>query len=86
MDLFYFKQAAHIRHLYYITRYRRSSMRRFMFVFTGGSNTRVIRRKRGYAVEAQARAPFLTYFDASTVQESATARHEGEGTPLRLAG
>jgi hypothetical protein len=39
-----------------------------MFGFRGGESQDVVRRKRGYIVEAQARWPFLTYFDASTIR------------------
>lgn len=39
-----------------------------MFGFRGGESADVVRRKRGYMVEAQARWPFLTYFDASTIK------------------
>ncbi len=39
-----------------------------MFGFSGGESADVVRRKRGYIVEAQARWPFLTYFDASTIK------------------
>ena len=39
-----------------------------MFGFRGGESPSVVRRKRGYVIEAQARWPFLTYFDASTIK------------------
>jgi hypothetical protein len=39
-----------------------------MFGFRGGESQDVVRRKRGYMVEAQARWPFLTHFDASTIK------------------
>ncbi len=39
-----------------------------MFGFSGGESQDVVRRKRGYMVEAQARWPFLTHFDASTIK------------------
>lgn len=39
-----------------------------MFGFRGGETKGVVRRKRGYMVEAQARWPFLTHFDASTIK------------------
>ena len=39
-----------------------------MFGFTGADSIEVLARKRGYMVEAQARWPFLTYFDASTIK------------------
>lgn len=39
-----------------------------MFGFSGGESADVVRRKRGYIVEAQARWPCLTYFDASTIK------------------
>jgi hypothetical protein len=39
-----------------------------MFGFRGGEKPDIVRRKRGYIIEAQARWPFLTYFDASTIK------------------
>ena len=39
-----------------------------MFGFRGGESADIVERKRGYMVEAQARWPFLTYFDASTIK------------------
>jgi hypothetical protein len=39
-----------------------------MFGFRGGESRNVVGRKRGYMIEAQARWPFLTYFDASTLK------------------
>lgn len=39
-----------------------------MFGFRGGESSEVVTRKRGYMAEAQARWPFLTYFDASTIK------------------
>ena len=39
-----------------------------MFGFTGADGIEVLARKRGYLVEAQARWPFLTHFDASTIK------------------
>jgi hypothetical protein len=39
-----------------------------MFGFRGGESPEVVRRKRGYMMEAQARWPFLTHFDASTIK------------------
>ena len=39
-----------------------------MFGFRGGESPDVVTRKRGYMIEAQARWPFLTHFDASTVK------------------
>ena len=39
-----------------------------MFGFRGGESPNVVRRKRGYMIEAQARWPFLTHFDASTIK------------------
>lgn len=35
--------------------------------FRGGESPIVVQRKRGYVIEAGARWPFLTYFDASTI-------------------
>lgn len=39
-----------------------------MFGFTGADSIEALARKRGYMAEAQARWPFLTYFDASTIK------------------
>ena len=39
-----------------------------MFGFTGADRIEALTRKRGYMAEAQARWPFLTYFDASTIK------------------
>ena len=39
-----------------------------MFGFTGTDSARTVARKRVYMAEAQARWPFLTYFDASTIK------------------
>jgi len=39
-----------------------------MFEFTGTDSAEVIDRKTGYMVEAQMRWPFLTHFDASTIE------------------
>jgi hypothetical protein len=39
-----------------------------MFGFRGGESPEVVRRKSGYIMEAQARWPFLTHFDASTIK------------------
>ena len=39
-----------------------------MFGFRGGERPDVVTRKRGYMAEAQARWPFLTHFDASTIK------------------
>lgn len=39
-----------------------------MFGFRGGESSEVVTRKRGYMAEAQARWPFLTHFDASTIK------------------
>ena len=39
-----------------------------MFGFRGGERPDVVPRKRGYMAEAQARWPFLTHFDASTIK------------------
>ena len=39
-----------------------------MFGFRGGESADAVRRKRGYMVDAQARWPFLTHFDASTIK------------------
>jgi len=39
-----------------------------MFGFRGGESADIVRRKRGYMVDAQARWPFLTHFDASTIK------------------
>ena len=36
--------------------------------FRGGESPKIVSRKRGYMAEAQARWPFLTYFDASTLK------------------
>jgi hypothetical protein len=47
----------------YITEDRKSSM----FGFTGSESRRIKKRKRGYLVEALARGPFLTFFNASTI-------------------
>lgn len=41
-----------------------------MFGFRGGESPDVVRRKRGYMIEAQARWPFLTHFDASTINNA----------------
>ena len=39
-----------------------------MFGFTGADSIEALARKRGYMAEAQARWPFLTHFDASTIK------------------
>ena len=39
-----------------------------MFGFRGGEDADVVRRKRGYMLDAQKRWPFLTHFDASTIK------------------
>jgi hypothetical protein len=39
-----------------------------MFGFSGGENAETVARKRGYMAQAQARWPFLTNFDASTIK------------------
>ncbi len=39
-----------------------------MFGFTGGDSSETVARKRGYMLEAQARWPFLTFFDVSTIK------------------
>lgn len=39
-----------------------------MFGFTGADGPETVVRKRGYTAEAQARWPFLTHFDASTIK------------------
>ena len=39
-----------------------------MFGFTGSDNAETLDRKRTYMVEARARWPFMTYFDASTIK------------------
>ena len=39
-----------------------------MFGFIGGERADAVRRKRGCMLEAQARWPFLTYFDAATIK------------------
>ena len=39
-----------------------------MFGLRGGESPEVVRCKRGYKIEAQARWPFLTHFDASTIK------------------
>lgn len=39
-----------------------------MFGFTGADDIETVACKRGYMVEAQARWPFLTHFDASTIK------------------
>ena len=39
-----------------------------MFGFTGGDSAETVARKRVYMAEAQARWPFLTHFDASTIR------------------
>lgn len=39
-----------------------------MFGFRGGESPDVVTRKRGYMTDAQARWPFLTRFDASTIK------------------
>ena len=39
-----------------------------MFGFTGVDNAETLAHKRGYMAEAQARWPFLTHFDASTIK------------------
>ena len=39
-----------------------------MFGFRGGESADIVRRKKGYMVDAQARWSFLTYFDASTIK------------------
>lgn len=39
-----------------------------MFGFSGADSTKTVARKGGYVAEAQARWPFLTHFDASTIK------------------
>ena len=39
-----------------------------MFGFRGGEDLAVVARKREYLKEAQARWPFLTHFDATTIR------------------
>ena len=39
-----------------------------MFGFTGADSAETVVRKRVYMAEAQARWPFLTHFDASTIK------------------
>ena len=39
-----------------------------MFGFTGADSAEIVVRKRVYMAEAQARWPFLTHFDASTIK------------------
>ena len=39
-----------------------------MFGFTGADSAVTAVRKRGYMTDAQARWPFLTHFDASTIK------------------
>jgi hypothetical protein len=39
-----------------------------MFGFRGGESADIVKRKRGYMADAQARWPFLTHFDASTIK------------------
>ena len=39
-----------------------------MFGFTGADSAKTVVRKRGYMADAQARWPFLTHFDASTIK------------------
>ncbi|HEX5237381.1 MAG TPA: hypothetical protein VFW39_02835 [Sphingomicrobium sp.] len=39
-----------------------------MFGFTGADSAETVVRKREYIAEAQARWPFLTRFDASTIK------------------
>jgi hypothetical protein len=39
-----------------------------MFGFTGADSDETVARKRVYMAEAQARWPFLTHFDASTIK------------------
>ena len=40
-----------------------------MFGFRGGEDLAVVARKREYLKEAQARWPFLTHFDATTIRK-----------------
>ena len=39
-----------------------------MFGFRGGESADIVKRKRGYMADAQARWSFLTHFDASTIK------------------
>lgn len=39
-----------------------------MFRFTGADDIETVTRKKGYMAEAQAHWPFLTHFDASTIE------------------
>ena len=39
-----------------------------MFGFRGGESADIVKRKRGYMADAQARWPFLTHLDASTIK------------------
>ena len=39
-----------------------------MFGFTGADSIEALARKKVYMAEAQARWPFLTHFDASTIK------------------
>ncbi len=45
-----------------------------MFGFQGGECSQTVERKRGYLREAQARWPFLTYFDLSTIRNETQLR------------
>ena len=39
-----------------------------MFGFNGADSSQTVVRKRGYMADAQARWPFLTHFDATTIK------------------
>ena len=39
-----------------------------MFGFTGADSSQTVVRKRRYMADAQARWPFLTHFDATTIK------------------
>jgi uncharacterized lipoprotein YbaY len=39
-----------------------------VFGFTGADSPKTVIRKRGYMTKAQARWPFLTFFDATTIK------------------
>jgi len=53
-----------------------------MFGFRGGESVATVERKRGYMLEAQKRWPFLTNFDATTLEDGLSSPG---GLPIREA-
>jgi len=59
-----------------------------MFGYQGGEDGSTVARKRGYAIEAQKRWPFLTRYDLTTIhneQQLATIVRDRTGLPKEEA-